>query len=177
MNYEHTPSDRVQVRAIGELQSPATCALCGSGNCDEGYVDTGVWVDYFGNVYYCMTCVEQIIGVIGALTIAESKQLTDANNELIIANKQLTTEIEELREYKSRTIDLLTSAIAGSPDFSVLLGDHHEQAGGEGINVPEQPSAGSAAGESVPEESVKVGGPSGTKRPKRLNTPDSGFSV
>ncbi len=177
MSYEHTPSDKVQVRDIGSLQAPGTCALCGSGNCEEGYVDTGVWVDYFGNVYYCITCMEQITSVLGHLTKAEAQQLTDTSNELLAANRALTEENEALRVYKSKFDDLLVSAFGDSLDLDFSVGEGSNQPVGETSSVSEQPVNESDAGESEPAESVKGSGPAGTKRTKRRHSPDTGFTV
>ncbi len=177
MNYEHTPSDRVQVRSQGELQAPGACALCGSGNCEDGYVDFGLWLDFHGTVYLCITCTEQIIGVLGALTLDESKQLTETNNELIVANRELTEEIEALREYKSKFDDLLVNAFGDSLDIDFNLGEGSNRSSGTADSVPEQPTDESDSGESESKESVTSDGPSGTKRPKRRNPADSGFTV
>jgi hypothetical protein len=159
MTYVHTPSDKVQVRSQGELMSPGTCALCGTGTCDEGYVDTAVFVDFFGNVYYCMNCIRQIIGVIRALTPEEAAILTAQVNETAAENAALKAEVESLREYKSSIDSLIVGAIGGDLDLNFSLGlGANENATRSNESTDESPDL-SGVGESVLEESVTDEGP------------------
>lgn len=150
---ETLPSDRVQLRSQSELRDPGSCALCGSGNCDEGYVDTGVWIDYHGNVYFCMNCMRQIVGTIRALTPEEAQELIDQSNSVLAENAELTKEVEELREYK-RSVDNLLSGLADRVSLSDLgtnPGSGESDGASDGVN--DGPPAGSEDGESTPKKS------------------------
>lgn len=98
MPKDRSPSDRVQFRNLGELMHPGACALCGSGVREEGYVDPQIYYDYEGQVYFCTTCLEEMAGVIGCLTAAESAHLTETANEALAENKALKEELEQARE-------------------------------------------------------------------------------
>lgn len=121
--FTNTPSDRVQVVGRGDLLHPGSCALCGSGNCDEGYVNTGIYYDYEGQVYFCITCTRQIAEVIGCLIPEEANILREQVNEVAKTNKNLTEQLEAANE-RLRAIDIAFGALNlttpnGNP-FSVV---------------------------------------------------------
>lgn len=94
---EVNPSDRVQVRGRGELMHPGACALCGSGNCDDGYIDVGVYYEYEGQVYFCKTCMDEIIGVAGGLPSEEAEFLKAVAEEASLKLKAVEADNERLR--------------------------------------------------------------------------------
>ncbi len=104
-----TASDRVQVVSQGELLHPGACALCGSGNSDEGYINMGIWYEYEGQQYYCMNCVRQIIAVVGGLTDDQAEHLNGLNEELVGRNTALRTELEEANELLGKWNGLINS--------------------------------------------------------------------
>ncbi len=110
-----TPSDRVQLIGRSQLMHPGCCALCGSGNCEDGYVDTGIYYDYEGQVYFCMTCVEQIINVVGGFTGDQTAML---NAELAGKVTELSSVKEELETARGRVqqYDALLSGLASARD-------------------------------------------------------------
>jgi len=68
---------QVQVVDIPEVL-PQVCSVCGSGRLDDGrkYVDTGLSLDYYGIVYFCTICLDQIVRQVGSFVpIAEYKSL------------------------------------------------------------------------------------------------------
>lgn len=159
-----TPSDRVQVRKIGELRHPGTCALCGNATCLEGYVDLDIYYEYEGNVYLCMNCVKQVCFVVGALLPDESKHLNELNLEMAQLVKSLK---EQLSDYQH--IDTLISRIAISTPNSVsdAVGSVIESvAESEQPDPNESPSV-PDAGESKPEEPTAEQGPVLPARNKR----------
>lgn len=106
-----TPSDRVQLIGRSQLMHPGCCALCGSGNCEDGYVDTGIYYDYEGQVYFCMTCTEQIISVVSGFT---ADQVALLNSTLAEKVEELSSVKEELETARGRLqhYDILLSGIA-----------------------------------------------------------------
>lgn len=163
MVIENDPSARMQVRSMGELMHPASCSVCGSGNCEKGYLDLGVFYDYEGQVYLCMICATQAGETIGLYTPDEVKQNVDLINELAAENAKLK---EELNDYRP-IIDKLTDV------FGIKLVDPSDPASINAYEVPEQvveessnDSEGSAVGEPITEESVKVSTATGTRRVK-----------
>ncbi len=104
-----TASDRVQVVSQGELMHPGACALCGSGNSDEGYINMGIWYEYEGQQYYCMNCVRQIIAVVGGLTDEQAEHLNGLNEELVGRNAALRNELEEANELLGKWNGLINS--------------------------------------------------------------------
>lgn len=93
----NTSSDRVQVRQLGELLHPGACALCGNGTCVDGYVDTSIFYDYEGTVYFCMRCIEQICKVVGALLPDEVNTLHSHTEEIAKRCAELEAENNDLR--------------------------------------------------------------------------------
>ena len=104
-----TASDRVQVRSQGELMHPGACSLCGSGNCDDGYLDVGIWYEYEGQQYYCMNCVLQIIAVAGGLAPEIAEHLEETNRGLATKVAALTQELEEANELLLKWNGLINS--------------------------------------------------------------------
>lgn len=107
----HTPSDRVQVRQLGDLQHPGACALCGNGTCNRGYVDLDIYYDYEGQVYLCMFCAEDVAELIGALLPAQSTHLETLNSEIAVKLKELEAENERLNSELSTWRSLIDDAL------------------------------------------------------------------
>jgi len=171
---ETTPSDRVQLIDRGSLMHPGCCALCGSGNCDEGYVDTGVWYDYEGQVYFCWNCCMQIAAVVGCLSADEHSQirelLEDTARELKAVKAELETANEQLGQYDA----IMLRAISGSPDGVILPSGSPVEAQPADAEATDQPNdlpvGQSDEGESVLKEPVKG---SGRRKPPRTQRSDS----
>ena len=70
-----TASDKAQLISQGQLLPPGNCALCGSGNSEEGYLDIRLFVEFIGQIYFCVRCVEQFISVIDGLNYEEAAEL------------------------------------------------------------------------------------------------------
>lgn len=102
-----SPSDRMHVRNIGELMHPGACCVCGSGTCQQGYIDIGVYYDYEGQVYLCMACLTEAAETAGMLSIPESEHLISLNKELAEKNTQLKADLEKASEENERFNDLL----------------------------------------------------------------------
>jgi hypothetical protein len=154
MTYTNTPSDRVQVRQLGSLLHPGACALCGSGNCDDGYVDTGVYYEYEGQVYFCMTCAHQIVNAIGCLLPDESEHLRDLNSEMATRVTELENENRQLRDNLAAWNNLLATATSSGAASGLIAADPLPEPQ-HALNTSESADD----GESEPEESTKGLGP------------------
>lgn len=102
-----SPSDRMQVRNIGELMHPGACCVCGSGTCQQGYIDIGVYYDYEGQMYLCMTCLTEAAETAGMLSLEESEHLIEQNKQLAAELTDLTATNKELSEQNEQFNNLL----------------------------------------------------------------------
>ena len=180
MVIENDPSARMQVRSKGELVHPGRCMVCGNGNCDSGYLDLGVFFDYEGTMYLCMSCCTQAGETIGMFTPDEVKSQQELIEKLTHENVQQKEELDYARpiigSLRSSIPYLLGSAGPASDvtDFVVQRSEDGatvsvvEVEGSGETNSEESPSGNDSdgdvtestdAGEPEPAESVK-----GTKR-------------
>lgn len=151
MVIETSPSDRMQVRSLGELQHPASCMICGNGNCDDGYLDLGVFFDYEGTMYLCMTCARQAGETIGLYTPEEVKQIISHGEELATKVAELTSELEDARpaiDYLRRFTDTSAHAYGIALDPTVQVGEPEPERSLKLVGT-------SDSGESESEESTK----------------------
>lgn len=165
-----TASDRVQVRSQGELMHPGACALCGSGNHDDGYVDLGVYYDYEGQVYLCMTCVAQVIHTVDGLTVDEAEFLKDINNNLAQENARLTEELQVANERNAKWTDLISGLGHTNDSFnrvSDISFDDDDEVRSEGSQEPKNTEYGLVAIESKPAKPVEG------KRPPKPSKPSA----
>lgn len=97
-------SSKITLKGLGDLLGPsAFCAVCGNGHCEKGYIDAGIYFDFEGQVYLCVTCVSQIAEVAGMLSLEETKHMQDMNSELAKENAELKEKVanysEQLKQY------------------------------------------------------------------------------
>lgn len=118
MRKEIDPGSKVQLRAPGQLMHPGACAVCGTGTCDEGFVDPGIYFDYEGQVYFCMTCMDQIGSTIGYLTEKEADFLQQQNSEYLLRISELESELEDALGRLHSYNKLLVNAVS---DVSVPI--------------------------------------------------------
>lgn len=149
-----TPSDRVQVVQAGSLRAPGTCALCGSGTCELGYVDLDIYYDWEGNVYLCMWCAKQVAHVIGCLNPEESKHLEELNLSLV----------KELNETKERLNDYRVMADVISRSFGVDFNAPVGSSSGQPVTKPEVQSESPSESDSSGAEQKPVSTKSSPKR-------------
>lgn len=82
MTTEVSPQSRIQVLDVPIL-APGTCLLCGtSGVDDRKFVDFGKQVDWYGAVYLCSECIEEVARAIGFIPVAEFDNLRVAYKAL-----------------------------------------------------------------------------------------------
>jgi hypothetical protein len=156
---------------------PGCCALCGSGNCDDGYVNTGIYYDYEGQMYLCNTCAIQVAEVIGCLSPDETVHLqgllSDTAKELASVKAELEANNERLNDYDALLLGALTASDFGldSPSGDTIKAES-EPADAEPGLTDGTPVL-SDDGESDAKESVKS---VGRRKPPRTQRSDSGTS-
>lgn len=175
-----TPSDRFQLRGVGDLMSPAHCMVCNNGLVREGYVDLSIFFDYEGQMYMCFFCVEEAAAIFGILGLTESNLMLADNKRLVDENAELKVELENVNERIAGLDRFLNRSSSASNLLSEPLGvaiNGTEAAEGTGTtedagSSPESSDAvitGSASGESVTEESVTEQGSDDVSATKRLH--------
>jgi|KBSMisStaDraftv2_1062788.scaffolds.fasta_scaffold08400_11 hypothetical protein len=89
------------------MAPPACCKICGAASDSEReyWVDTGTWEEFYGAVYYCAVCFEEIAALVGLIPTKEANrikgQLEDARSEI----RELKSSIAAL---SSLGIDVVT---------------------------------------------------------------------
>lgn len=152
MVIENDPSARMQLRSLGELVHPGTCMVCGNGNCEDGYIDLGVFFDYEGTMYLCKKCCYQAGETFGMFTPEEVRQTQDLAEKLAQANETLTQELKDARSYAANLNDVLHSSLLTGATVGGAVSASAQQ--GDGASV--KPFSGADDGESEFEESVTV---------------------
>lgn len=147
------PSARFQVRSRGELMAPGTCAVCGNGTCDDGYLDLDVFVDYLGTLYLCLTCLTEAGETIGMYTAEQVKTTEALMSSMAKVNEDLTQELKHARP----VIDSLRAIAAANGTPDVPSGTADSEPAVVEQSTDKTPS-GPDAGESKPAEPVKVPG-------------------
>jgi len=149
--FDHTPSDKFQLRGLGDLPSPANCYGCGSGTNEQGYVDLGVFVDYHGQMLLCYTCVCQVAEVIGCLVPLEVLEMKSQHERLARENKDLKAMLED----KNDELATVNGVLAFLESRATSVNDVPSSEVSEGARVS---APGSEGGESEPEESITESG-------------------
>ena len=108
--FETTPSDKVRFRALGELPSPGTCLVCGSGTREEGYVDLGVYLEFVGEGLICYICIIQVGELIGMMIPDEVSHIHTTAQDLATENASLKAQLEASNERLSNYDSLFTRA-------------------------------------------------------------------
>lgn len=122
---KNDPDSRMHVRGIGELMHPGCCAVCGNGNCETGYIDLGVFYDYEGQVYLCMTCVNEVADTAGLLTDTEARFLQAQNKDLAESTRKVTEQLEKALERLDHFNSLFGDVFNHHPD---VIADSNEPA-------------------------------------------------
>lgn len=107
---------RVQLRSIGQLQHPGCCALCRSGNCDEGYVDLDTFFDYEGQVYLCMNCTNEVIAAVGGFNDELANVARERLKQYATIVEELSTRLEAANERLANYDSLFNSVMATNAD-------------------------------------------------------------
>lgn len=171
MAIENDPSARMQLRTRGELMHPGTCMCCGSGVCDEGYLDLGVFFDYEGTMYLCHTCTTQAGETIGMFTPDQVNSQLSLLEQLTQENAKYKEELDRVRPVIDSIANLQLTVVPGPASISDFVREESEPV--PAVTEPESVSSnndgvkssdGSDSGESEPEKPVKVTKRAGTSR-------------
>lgn len=132
---ENDPSARVQFRRLGELRSPASCYVCGSGTREEGYLDFDTFIDYHGNFYLCVECAKQCANVMGWISPEEAATQIDLAESLLTKN----AELEETNERLNLELAVFNDALANInlARAGSVSGDSNEQGDPDPASVTE----------------------------------------
>lgn len=97
------PSGKFKLVAKGYLAPPASCLSCGNGSCEEGYIDCGSYIDYYGQVYLCWFCAIQLAETFGCVIpedVAKMEEtLTEALNSRAVLEEELRVANERISAY------------------------------------------------------------------------------
>lgn len=146
------PLGRFQMRSRGELQLPGSCMICGSGTCDEGYVDFGIFVDYHGTLYFCVPCVKEVAQVIGCITPEDNDIFAEATEEKLALLVETQKELEDARKHIDNLNAVLTSKLLSNS--AVVEGVTEEPV--KPSQAPSGPVKGPAKRKSNPKESTPI---------------------
>ena len=172
---EVDPGARIQLRNRSELQFPSGCALCGKDAHPEGFVDFDIFVEFFGNFYLCMDCMNQAANTVGMLTTEESthiqKQLSELAATVEVATTALRTANERLDDYDRLFVPVITDVLTASRDADNDASEQHTEPEGDNDKTVVA-SNGAGKAEAKPAESV-----SGGKRPGKTTRITSSDSI
>lgn len=101
------PSGRMHLKGIGDLLFPGTCCVCGNGTYEHGYVQLGVYYEYEGEMYLCLTCLTEAAEIGGMLSLEQGVVLKDLAIKVSEQNKAL----RELVKGLSEKVELYESAL------------------------------------------------------------------
>jgi len=92
------------------LSAPAKCAFCGIGHNDEGrrlFIDTSLDLDFYGVVYMCSTCLNEIAESLGYISNdkwdglrLKTQYLNEENNNLKGENEGLRVAVSSLSNHR-----------------------------------------------------------------------------
>ncbi|HEY9262789.1 hypothetical protein [Chitinophaga sp.] len=138
------------------IMSPGTCALCGSAGGDHRkFIDFGKQIDWYGNVYFCTTCIAEVLDVMGYHPVANFDRLHDSYRELNVRYDKIQAENESV---KSALHNLLSS----SNSCKCSLVDSVSDTSHEGAEDPEPKDVGFSdapvSGSTTSEQSTNIEG-------------------
>lgn len=171
MAIENDPSARMQLRTRGELQHPGSCMVCGSGVCDLGYVDLGVFYDYEGTMYLCHACVTQAAEIIGMFTPEQVESQRQLLDDLTSQNAQYKDELDRVRPVISALEHLKPPTVFIPDSVNDLV--HEDPESVPAVTSGDEPNLdsndptvteGSGSGEPEPEKPVTIEKPARSNR-------------
>lgn len=135
---------RFQILDENQLIAPGSCAVCGTHR--GKFIDFGSSLEFYGAIYFCVTCLTDAASQLDFHSPQEWKKLTAQHDYAVAANKQLTEEIEA---YKN-VVDSLASigGITGfaapsftvAPESSEVVPGADQEADGDESNSDEEQS-------------------------------------
>lgn len=161
------PSGKFKLVAKGYLAAPASCLTCGNGNCEEGYIDCGSYVDYYGQVYLCWFCAIQLAETFGCVIPEDVEKMEATLKEQMETTETLTMELETANA-RIGAYSLLFGVLPVPDGDSDSATDPESEESADAVVDAE----GSVNGESVTEESVEDVFHFGPERDERSDATD-----
>lgn len=156
------PSARMQVRSLGQLVAPGSCMVCGSGTCDDGYLDLAVFIEYVGTAYLCKTCLYQAGETFGMYTPDEVKSQQNLIASLTEKNNALEEELTDARKHVDAANNLLHSRFTASGGTVTSISEDARPL----VTINAEPAGEADSGEPVITEPTPLrrrGNPTGTQ--------------
>lgn len=161
-----SPSEKIQVVGLGDLLSPAACIVCGNGTCQDGYISFGIFVDYVGSLYLCMTCMLQAAETADCSGPVE----TEMNRTLLAQLKEENSTLRKDKETLNERLRVFSDALAGIRDDQPRVISDYVVPSDIVDEAPDSLISNGEAGESEPAEPVKVEGRSKSQRASVRNS-------
>lgn len=151
-NLRYSYIDKFQVLPGPLNFPPYKCAGCGNHilSKEQGYVDWGFQLDFYGQVVFCVDCFRQAANQLYFMDPGQVRQLVEAKSKLIRENSDLINEVTELRNALA-AIGIVTRnpSIDGAPftdeEGSPEVGER------EGFDVPVEPKVSGGDEQPTPE--------------------------
>jgi len=108
-------SSKIQILSA-PIQLPGVCGLCGtSRNDDRQYIDIGIWLEFYGQFYFCTFCFTEFANRLGCLMPEQAKALEDE----LDAARQRILEFDAKDQVLNDTINAIRSTgLFSGTDFT-----------------------------------------------------------
>lgn len=106
------PSSRIFVIEGSAPLAPGVCTICGScGGDGRKFIDFGHHMDFYGRVYYCSTCFEEVTSYLGWMSPVNSDILQTRINDLELDLKIAKDENERINSLLNNSLVDLRSQL------------------------------------------------------------------
>lgn len=95
-----------------ELNVPGVCLRCNTSENREWFLDTDIYLDYIGNLYFCNNCMDDILLAVGAVFPAELESIKTVLIDQLNAATKDYTELSEALNGLGTNPDAIISAAA-----------------------------------------------------------------
>lgn len=110
-------SDKIQILSA-PIQLPGCCGLCGTSRTDDrDYIDIGLWVEFYGQWYFCTFCMTQMTNRLGGLTAEQAIEITEQLNQ---ARQTILDFQEEKASYDGAINTLRGTGLFSGTDLTVV---------------------------------------------------------
>lgn len=117
------PDTKFKILGRGDILAPACCSSCGNGDAERSYVDLGLFIDYYGQVYFCNICVSDMAENIGLLNETEieflKNQVSSTANELAELKNRYEENNERLQHFDALFGNSITDSVSGESDVAI----------------------------------------------------------
>lgn len=115
IGHVENPSAKVQFTKITHT-APGCCAICGSGQDNSGFVDSGLDFEFWGRVYFCCQCTLEIAAVFGFISPADYADLEAELDSTKFNLKNMTEKTEHLEKALAGLLDIRNHLDINSPE-------------------------------------------------------------